>query len=227
MTRERTDLHPAERTRRRAIAAVRGATRGWPAARRPSLDDVRDAVGDVLATAVAGGWAERSGAWYYVKLRAIRALRGWQRVKGGKIYSCRSGATPAATPAMAGPDGEPQDPATWIDANLAGASPVDVAVSAAGRAWARDIAEPPGLPRRELEPATWERPEYAPPDPRELTAKAQERAGSGRALARALGVDPSSVGNWRRGAYRPSPEHVQAMRDLLRTCPPKRGPRAT
>lgn len=199
MRRERTDLHPAERNRRRAIAAVRGATRGWPVARRPSLDDVRDAVGDVLTTAVAGGWAERSGAWYYVKLRAIRALRGWQRVKGGKVYSCRSGATPAATPAMAGPDGEPQDPATWIDANRAGPPPVEVEATDAGRAWL-------GLPPT------------APVDPLvALTEQAQAHVGTRGDLARVLGVSERSIRNWCSGTFPPAARHQEAMRALLRT----------
>lgn len=145
MPRERTDLHPAERSRRRAVGAVRGVVRGWAPQRRPSLDDVRDAVGDALAGAVAGGWATRPGAWWYLKHIALRTLRGSQRVRGGKVYASRGGATPAATEALASGErllapgdwlaerlvaGEVEDPreladldllrwAGWTDADLA------------------------------------------------------------------------------------------------------------
>lgn len=222
---ERTDLHPVERTYRRALGAVRGTVRHWTPRRRPNLDDCRDAVGDALTAAIAGGWAARKGAWWYVRHKALRALRGWQRVKGGKVYSARSGATPAATQGMR-LHGAEVDPATWIDAELAGPIPIEIRAEAEGL----DLVAPESIaavrPRPELPLATWEREGYVPPAvaartapdirvPAGLVLVALGKVGSVADLAEAVGVTPETVRSWRRRQTKPSAEMVERLRRAL------------
>jgi hypothetical protein len=184
-------IHPIERTRRLALGQVCGWRRRWLAdgvGVAWSADDAADAVGDALASAMAGGWADHPGAPRFVALKALRTLRG-SHVHRGRRWSCRSGATPSAGEACRVGEVE-VDPGTWVESTVA--APAD------------------GLELRALAGVAGDLPAGPVGDVRRLLAAGV----TGGEIAEALGVSRVAVGYWAAGSHRPHRRNAERLAAL-------------
>ena len=166
--------------RRRWIA------RGLPVDWTP--DDAADAVGDQVAAALAGDWADLGGAARFVALKALRTLRGWQ-VRDGRRVACRSGATPSAGEARRIGEDE-VDPGTWVEWSIP--------------------APPDGLELRALAEVAGDLPAGPVGDVRRLLAAGV----TGGEIAEALGVSRVAVGYWAAGSHRPHRRNAERLAAL-------------